>query len=65
MALTEQNGLFFEGDPPPYRSLRAVWMLALSARLGRSRAKDGVHNVHTLGFGSGRTAAGLGRIGDF
>lgn len=29
VALTEQNGLFFEGDPPPYRSLRAVWMLAL------------------------------------
>jgi len=24
--------------------------------------KEGVHNVHTLGFGSGRTSAGLGRI---
>ncbi len=24
--------------------------------------KEGVHNVHTLGFGSGRTGAGLGRI---
>ena len=23
-----------------------------------------MHNVHTLGFGSGRTGAGLGRIGD-
>ena len=26
--------------------------------------KDGVHNVHTLGFGSGRTGAGLGRIAE-
>ena len=26
--------------------------------------KEGVHNVHTLGFGSGRTGVGLGRIGD-
>ena len=26
--------------------------------------KEGVHNVHTLGFGPGRTGAGLGRIGD-
>ena len=26
------------------------------------RKKEGVHNVHTLGFGSGRTPAGLGRI---
>ena len=24
--------------------------------------KEGVHNVHTLGFGSGRTGAGLARI---
>ena len=26
--------------------------------------KEGVHNVHTLGFGSGRTGAGLGRSAD-
>ena len=26
--------------------------------------KEGVHNVHTLGFGSGRTGAGLGRIAE-
>ena len=26
--------------------------------------KEGVHNVHTLGFGSGRITAGLGRIAD-
>ena len=26
--------------------------------------KGGVHNVHTLGFGLGRTGAGLGRIRD-
>jgi hypothetical protein len=26
--------------------------------------KEGVHNVHTRGFGSGRTGAGLARIGD-
>ena len=26
--------------------------------------KEGVHNVHTLGFGPGRTVAGLGRIAD-
>jgi hypothetical protein len=25
---------------------------------------EGVHNVHTLGFGSGRTGAGLGRIAE-
>ena len=25
---------------------------------------EGVHNVHTLGFGSSRISAGLGRIGD-
>ena len=30
-------------------------------RMGKN---EGVHNVHTLGFGSGRTGAGLGRIGD-
>ena len=28
-------------------------------------SKGGVHNVHTLGFGSGRTGAGLGRIAEF
>ena len=27
--LTEQNGLFFEGDLPPRRSLRTAWLLAL------------------------------------
>lgn len=27
--LTEQNGLFFEGDLPPLRSLRTAWLLAL------------------------------------
>ena len=26
--------------------------------------KDGVHNVHTLGFGSGRTGVGSGRIAE-
>ncbi len=26
--------------------------------------KEGVHIVHTLGFGPGRISAGLGRIGD-
>ncbi|MET3949099.1 hypothetical protein ABIB49_003825 [Arthrobacter sp. UYCu512] len=26
--------------------------------------KEGVHNVHTLGFGSGRISAGLGRIAE-
>jgi hypothetical protein len=26
--------------------------------------KESVHNVHTLGFGSGRTGAGLGRIAE-
>ena len=26
--------------------------------------KEGVHNVHTLGFGSGRTGIGLGRIAE-
>ena len=25
---------------------------------------EGVHNLHTLGFGSGRTGAGLGRIAE-
>ena len=29
-----------------------------------ARQKGGVHNVHTLGSGSGRTGAGLGRIAD-
>ena len=27
-------------------------------------SKEGVHNVHTLGFGSGRTGAGLARIAE-
>ena len=27
-------------------------------------SKGGVHKVHTLGFGSGRTGAGLGRIAE-
>lgn len=26
--------------------------------------RKGVHNVHTLGVGSGRTGPGLGRMGD-
>ena len=26
--------------------------------------KEGVHNVHTLGFGMGRTGHGLGRIAE-
>ena len=30
----------------------------------RSGPKEGVHNVHTLGFGSGRTGSGLGRIAE-
>ena len=30
----------------------------------RSGQKEGVHNVHTLGFGSGRMSAGLGRIAE-
>ena len=34
----------------------AVWGRPLAGKMG------GVHNVHTLGFGSGRTGAGLGRI---
>jgi hypothetical protein len=28
------------------------------------RKEEGVHNVHTLGFGSGRTGGGLGRIAE-
>jgi hypothetical protein len=39
-----------------------------AVRLGRIRAqnahKEGVHNVHTLGFGFGCTGVGLGRTGD-
>jgi len=30
----------------------------------RGGPKEGVHNVHTLGFGSGRTGSGLGRIAE-
>jgi hypothetical protein len=30
----------------------------------RERQKEGVHNMHTLGFGSGRSGAGLGRIAE-
>ena len=37
--------------------------LAYSAPL-RQGKKEGVHNVHTLGFGSGRTGGGLGRIAE-
>ncbi|WCI08067.1 TM2 domain-containing protein [Arthrobacter sp. OVS8] len=29
MTLTEQHGLFFEGERPPMRSLRTAWLLAL------------------------------------
>ena len=35
--------------------------LVVDAEVGR---KEGVHNVHTLGFGLGRTGGGLGRIAD-
>ena len=31
---------------------------------GEAGKKEGVHNVHTLGFGSSRISAGLGRIGE-
>src|SRR5687768_7242961 len=32
--------------------------------LAKIATKEGVHNVHTLGFGFGCTGIGLGRIGD-
>ena len=45
-------------------SVKLSWP-ALSGRLlgpARNGQSEGVHIVHTLGFGSGRTGAGLGRI---
>jgi hypothetical protein len=38
----------------------------LRSLVGRAEVgkKEGVHNVHTLGFGLGRTGAGLGRIAE-
>ena len=44
--------------PRPRRRFRCP---GLGTELAR---KEGVHNVHTLGFGPGRTRAGLGRIGE-
>ena len=48
-------------------SVKLSWS-ALSRQTSGSGNKvgksEGVHIVHTLNFGSGRTGAGLGRIGD-
>ena len=48
-------------------SVKLSWP-ALSRQTSGSGNKMGknecVHNVHTPGFGSGRTGAGLGRVGD-
>jgi hypothetical protein len=51
--------LFFgETDPRPVGRLSSV---VGGAESGQS---EGVHNVHTLGFGSGPAGAGLGRIAE-
>ena len=44
---------------------RRLVVVASVRRVPRQREeKEGVHTVHTLGFGFGCTGAGLGRIGD-
>jgi hypothetical protein len=56
--VTEACSSFFgEIDPRPVGRLAAWW----GAEVGK---KEGVHNVHTLGLGSGRTGAGPGRIAE-
>jgi hypothetical protein len=63
-------------DPRLVAECRGSAVSVLVARRGRSvvasvcrvppqsEEKGGVHNVHTLGFGLGRTGTGLARIGD-
>ena len=41
-----------------YPAISGVFVLSPQGK------EEGVHNVHTLGFGSGRTGAGLGRVAD-
>ena len=48
------------GATPVPEACSSYWN-EIGAEAGK---KVGVHNVHTLGFGSGRTGAGLGRIVD-
>ena len=43
---------------PARTAMYALWLG------GESGQRECVHNVHTLGFGSGRTGAGLGRIAE-
>ena len=45
-------------------SVKLSWPALSRQTLGPARngQSEGVHIVHTLGFGSGRTGAGLGRI---
>ena len=52
-----RSSFFGEIDPRPVGRLAAWW----GAEVGK---KEGVHNVHTLGLGSGRTGAGPGRIAE-
>jgi hypothetical protein len=63
--------LFGPGSvPETYSSYSSEITPGLDGRLSSPvevdevRKKEGVHNVHTLGFGSGRTGGGLGRIAD-
>jgi hypothetical protein len=39
-------------------------VVASLCRCAAAEQKKGVHNVHTLGFGSARTGGGLGRIAE-
>ena len=55
-----------QSDPEALRrSYCRTWMIAVvPVRCTRSGQKEGDHNVHTLGFGSGRTGAGPGRLAE-
>jgi hypothetical protein len=59
------SSLWAERRPVCMGILNAAKGLSGSDGFGlRMRTKEGVHNVHTLGFGFGCTGVGLGRIGD-
>jgi hypothetical protein len=49
------------GETPRPRADGRLCSLVGCAKVGKS---EGVHIVHTMGFGSGRTGAGLGRIAE-
>jgi hypothetical protein len=54
----------FGGEARARWNCRTPVVVAVVWTVPQSGQNEGVHNVHTLGFGSGRASAGLARTGD-